>query len=576
MAVAESTGYTTKRSDIVNRWGSLQNERSSWISHWTDLTKVLLPWSGRYFAQDRNRGGKRNNEIIDNAASRALKVMAAGLMAGATSPARPWFRLAASDPDLNKVQSVKIWLDDAAKRVMAVFQDSNTYRALHQIYEELGVFGTAASIVLDDFDTVIHHYPLTVGEYAIAANDRGQVDTLYREFDDTVRNVVKRFGFENCSTATQQLFKRGDPTGLDQWVTIIQAIEPRNERDVTKADAKNMAWRSCYIEKGGNEEKVLRESGYPHFPVLAPRWAVSGGDIYGNSPGMESLGDARALQHLQKRKGQVIDYQTMPPLQAPTALRNLDVEMLPGGVTFIDSSTPHGGIRSAFEASLDLGAALEDIRDVRDRINRSFFADLFLMLANSTDQSKTATEVAELHEEKMLMLGPVLERLQTELHKPLVEMTFDRLMAVGGLPQPPEELHGMTIGVEFVSMLAQAQKMIGTNASDRFVGGVRAVAEIKPEVLDKFDSDAWADSYSDMLGVDPRLVKDTEEVAKLRDARNRANAAKEQAAMMEQQANTANKLAGAPTGPGANNALTDVMNQYSNYTSPAPESYGRK
>ena len=73
------------------------------------------------------------------------------MMAGATSPARPWFRLSSSDQDLDRYQPVKIWLDDIAKGMNMVFQKSNTYRALHQVYEELGAFGTAATIVLPDY-----------------------------------------------------------------------------------------------------------------------------------------------------------------------------------------------------------------------------------------------------------------------------------------------------------------------------------------------------------------------------------------------------------------------------------------
>jgi hypothetical protein len=93
---------------------------------------------------------------------------------------------------------------------------------------------------------------------------------------------------------------------------------------------------------------------------------------------------------------------------------------------------------------------------------------------------------------------------------------------------------------------------------------------MKPDVLDKFDSDQWAESYSDMLGVDPNLIVAGKQVALIRDARNKAMAAKEQAAMMQQQSATAKNLAQSPTGGGQQNALMDVMNQFSGYSSPSP------
>lgn len=565
----EANPRSPLRHKLLTRWGMLKSERASWIAHWKDLTTYLLPRNGRYFVQDRDRGERRHNNIYDNTGTRALRVLGAGMMAGATSPARPWFRLATVDPELNAYQPVKLWLEDVTKRMLKVFAKSNTYRVLHQMYEELGAFGTATSIVLPDYQNVIHHYPVTTGEFAIAADYQGKITTLYREFEKTVSELVTEFGYENCTKNVQSLYDRGS---LDQWITIIHAIEPRSdrERDVSKRDAKNMPWKSCYFELGAEPHQYLRESGFEEFPVLVPRWAVAGGDIYGHSPGMEALGDIRQLQHEQLRKAQAIDYQTKPPLQVPTSMKNRDVETLPGGISFVDSASPNSGIRTAFEVNLNLQHLVIDIQDVRERIRGAFYADLFLMLANATDTRMTATEVAERHEEKLLMLGPVLERLHNELLDPLVERTFSIMLKAGVLPPPPPELQGLELNVEFVSMLAQAQRAIGTNSVDRFVANLGVVAQMRPEVLDKFDQDQWADAYSDMLGVDPKLIVASDQVALLRQARNQALAAKEQADAMQQQTTAVKNLAQAPTNPAQPNALQDIIGMFSGYQSPTP------
>ena len=561
--------FQSTRQKLLMRWGQMRTERASWWGHWQEITTYVLPWSGRYFRQDRDKGIRRNNQIYDNTGIRALRTLGAGLMAGATSPARPWFRLGTHDPDLNNAQPVKLWLADVATRMHSVFQKSNTYRALQQVYEEMGAFGTAASIVLPDFNTVIHHYPLTVGEYAIASDWQGNITSLYREFEKTVSEIVKEFGIENCSETVQSLYNTGQ---LQAWIPIVHAIEPRSDRDPSKKDAKNMEWASYYFELGGASDKCLREGGYKQFPAVVPRWAVSGGDVYGNSPGMEALGDIKQLQHEQLRKAQAIDYQTDPPLQIPDAMKNRDVERLPGGITFVSSA---GGakIETMFDVALNLGELLEDIQDVRQRIQRSFFSDIFMMLANSTNPQMTATEVAERQEEKMLMMGPVLERLSNELLFPLVQLTFTHMVEMNALPPPPPELAGMDLNVEFISMLAQAQRAIGTNSIDRFVGSLGTVAQMKPEVLDKFDPDAWADAYSDMLGVDPKLVLANQQVAMIRQARAQAQAAQAKIAAAEQASGAAKNFAqagqaaqsGAGNGPGS-----DVLNMFSGYQSPAP------
>lgn len=552
----------TKRADLLTRWGHLRTERATWWSHWQEVTTYLLPRNGRYFEQDRNKGTRRHNSIYDNTGTRALRTLGAGMMAGATSPARPWFRLGTADPELNNYTPVKLWLNDVTQRMQLVFQKSNTYRTLHSIYEELGAFGTAGSIILPDPRTAIHHYPLTVGEYAVAQDYQGRINTLYREFQKTVGEVVREFGYKKCSTSVKNLFDRGS---LDTWITIIHAIEPREdrERDFKKKDNMNMAYKSCYFELGGDGEQLLRESGFKDFPAVIPRWGISGGDIYGNSPGMEALGDIKQLQHEQLRKAQGIDYQTKPPLQVPAYMKNRDVDSLPGGVTFVDGQ--QGKIETAFNVNLNLQHLLMDIQDVRQRINGSFYADLFLMLANATDTRMTATEVAERHEEKLLMLGPVLERLHNELLDPLIDNTFNRMIEANLIPPAPEEMQGMELSVEFVSMLAQAQRAIGTNSVDRYVNNLGMIAQMKPDILDKFDSDAWADGYADMLGVDPKLIVAGETVAKIRQQRAQA-----QQAMAQQE--QANQAAENMAKVGRNDAqnMRDIMNQFSGYNSPSP------
>jgi hypothetical protein len=556
------------REKLLRRWGALKTERSSFWTHWQEITTYVMPWNGRYFLQDRNKGRRRANAIYDNTGIRALRTLGAGLMSGATSPARPWFRLGVPDPDLNAYQPVRVWLDGITTRMHQVFQKSNTYRALQQVYEEMGAFGTGASIILPDFNSVIHHYPLTVGEYAIATDAQGKVCTLYREFEMTVSSMVKEFGKDNCSPTVQSLYDGG--TGLDQWIPVIHAIEPRADRDPSKADSKNMAWGSYYFESGQGDGRMLRESGFKTFPAICPRWSIAGGDIYGNSPGMEALGDIKQLQHEQLRKANAIDYQTNPPLQVPTAMKNNEINRLPGGVTYYDG-TAAAPIKNAFEVNLNLQYMLSDIQDCRNRIQQSFFSDVFMMLANSTNPQMTATEVAERQEEKMLMMGPVLERINNEALQPLVETTFNHMMEAGMIPPPPPEMQGQTLNIEFIGILAQAQKAIATNSVDRFVQSMGTVAALKPEVLDNFNPDAWVTTYSDMMGIDAKLIVPMDQVQAMRQAKAKAQAAQAQAAAAQQQSQTAKNLAQSPTGPGNQNALNDLMNQYSGYGSPSPQ-----
>jgi hypothetical protein len=554
-----------RRQRLLARKSALWNERSSWITHWREISDYQQPRAGRFVVTDRNRGDKRANHILDNTAVFGARTLAAGLMSGVTSPARPWFRLEIKDKELMESGPVKTWLHDTATLLRAIFASSNTYRSLHTIYEELGLFGTASSIVLPNFNNVIHHYPLTVGEYALATNAEGEVDTLCREFQMTVAQMVEQFGKENCSQTVRDLYNKAN---YDAWVDVLHLVEPRKDRDTTKRDGRNMRFASVYLEPGkDNNDQFLSESGFQKFPVLAPRWVVTGNDVYGTSPGMECLGDVKQLQHQQLRKGQAIDYQVNPPLQVPTKYKEAAKARLPGGVFYVDSMGPNQGVRSAFDVNLNLQHLREDIVDVRERIRSAYYADLFLMLANDTRSGITATEVAERHEEKLLMLGPVLERLHNELLSPLIDTAFDYAARAGILPEAPPELEGMELSVEFISVLAQAQRAVATQGMDRLLGTVSQMAAVRPEVLDKLNFDQIVDDYGDAYGVNPKIIVPDSEVAALRQQRAAAMQAQQAAATAPQVVESAKTASEIDTGN-----LQDVLTSLQGYSnvSPAP------
>lgn len=526
---------------LRTRKSMLWTERASWEPHWRDLAEHILPRTGQWDHDDRNRGEKKHRKIYNSTATGALEILVAGMMAGATSPARPWMRLATADPDLNRYKPVEEWLAKASSQILRVFNRSNTYRALPRYYQELALYGTSAGIVLAHPERVIHHYPLTAGQYALAVNDQEEVNTCYREFDMTVSQLVEMFGLDNVSVSVRNAFNNGR---YDDWRTVIHAIEPRFDRDESKMDGQNMPYRSVYFESGGKGSSgqptdVLLEEGFREFPVLAPRWSTSGGDIYGSSPGMTALGDIRALQGMTKRLGQAIDYKTMPPTQGPAALKGMEIDKMPGGHTEIPGEQR---VTTVWQTTLELRDLQQHIETHEMRINSRFYADLFLMLANTT-KSMTATEVAERHEEKLTMLGPTLERLHNELLSPLVSLTFERMVDVGAFDPAPEELQELDLEVEFISMLAQAQQAVGAAQDDRFQAVLQSLAQTHPEAVDVLDTDEYLRQYANKIGMDPNSLRTPEEVKAIRDQRAQAQAAEAQAAAAPQVAQAGKSMA---------------------------------
>jgi len=492
------------------RLEALRSERSSFMPLYRELSDYHLAHRGRFLVSDRNKGHKRNTKQINNTSRLATRTLASGMMSGITSPARPWFRLSTGDMQLDDVTAVKMWLHQVQITMYSVFSASNFYNSLHQLYSELGVFGTAAMGIFDDFDKVIWCKPYTVGSYMLGMNGKDVSDTLYREYEISVGQAVKQFGIDNVSSSVKSQWDKGN---TEAWVKIVHAIEPNDDRDGNSVTAKNMPVRSVYYEanKGAREatDTFLRESGFEEFPILTPRWDVTGEDVYATDcPGMTSIGDVKALQLAERRKYQAMDALVNPPLQGnATLVKQLKSKMIKGGDKIAVPEINNGGLRSIYENYRpDVNTIKEEILNVENRVQRAFYEDLFLMLAATDRRQITAREVAEKHEEKLLMLGPVLERLHTELLDPAIDRTFNILQRKGVLPLPPPELQNRELSVTYVSVLAQAQLLVNTGAIERLTGFAGQLSAVWPASRHKINVNQSIDDYAEALGVDPSII----------------------------------------------------------------------
>ncbi|MFM7945044.1 portal protein [Hafnia alvei] len=507
----------TLKERLTKQLGQLETERNSFEPHWRDLSDFINPRGSRFLTSDVNRGDRRNTKIVDPTASMANRTLSSGMMSGITSPARPWFRLATPDPAMMNYGPVKQWLEVVQNRMNDMFNKSNLYQSLPIMYSSLGTYGTAAMAVLEDNEDIIRTYPFPLGSFYIANSPRLSVDTAYRKFSMTVRQLVMEFGIDKVSSSVKGMWESGT---YEKWIDVVHAVYPNMDRDTGKLDAKNKRVKSVYYEESGDNDKVLRESGFDDFPILAPRWEVNGEDVYGSScPGMLALGQVKALQLEQRRKSQLIDKATNPPMVGPSSLKNQRVSLLPGDITYIDQMSSQDGFKPAYLVNPNTADLLADIQDTRSIINSSYFVDLFMMLQNVNTRSMPVEAVIEMKEEKLLMLGPVLERLNDEFLDPLIDRAFSIMVSKNLLPQPPDVMQGMPLRIEYISVMAQAQKSIGLGSLERFVGFVGGLAQAKPEALDKINVDQAIDSYAEMSGVSPTVVVPAEDVQQIREDR---------------------------------------------------------
>lgn len=528
---------------------ALWKERSSFDSHWQELSQYILPRRIRTDANDINRGDKRRGSIIDSTAGFSARTLSSGLHAGLTSPARPWFRLVTPDPDLTVMGPVQEWLFEVTRRMQSVFQMTNLYNTLPTAYGDLGTFGTAAIGIMDDRKDLFRAYNYALGTFAIGLDDRGLVTTWVREYTMSVRQLIQRFALNednsiDWSKVSRTVKDLWEHSNYEHQIKICWIIAPNEQRDDDRLEAKHLPWASCHFEYGSNDEKKwLLESGFNEFPIMVPRWDVTDGDSYGTDcPGMTALGDVKQLQVMEKRKGQAIAKMVDPPLVGPPSLRTSRTSLIAGDITYADEREGMKGLRSIHDVNLRIDYLVQDEDRVQYRIQRAFYEDLFLMLARSDERRGaapvTAREVEERHEEKLLALGPVLERTNDELLDPLIDRVYNMMLRAGLIPPPPQELDGVVVKPQYTSIMAQAQKLVGVVGQDRLVQTVIGMAEFFPGVTDKIDVNQTIDNYGEMLGTDPRVIRPTEEAEAMAEERNQQQA-------MQQEAAAAKDMAGA-------------------------------
>lgn len=524
----------SKREQYERTATSLRFERTSFEAHWRDIADHLFPMRPRFTVTDKNRGDRRNQKIIDSTATYAANTLRAGMHAGLTSPARPWMKLSTPDPDLAKFPPVAKWLFDVTQRMLTVFQLSNLYKVLPSIYGDMGCFSIAAMAVLDDpgdagrSGDLFRCYPYPVGSYWIGRDNRGLASTFLREYTKTVEQLIEEFGgkdgeplergkdpdWSRFSPTVKSLYDSGN---VHQTIEICWLVTPNRNVDRHRLDYRAFPWVSCHFEKGKSEtdEKVLREKGYYEFPFLVPTWERGAEDIYGTEcPGMTALGDVRQLQIAQKKKGQAIEKHVNPPVQGSANMMTQKISLIPGDITYVNDKE---GVRPIHEVRPDIQYMVMDIQEVQSRIDRAFHVDLFRMLsmidASGSKQPVTAEEIRAREQEKLMQLGPVLESTNDELLDPLIDRVFAMMGRADLLPEAPPDLEDVELTVEYISILAQAQKLTKVSPLDGFLARTAAMVQTNPEVRHKVNVFEVVNEYADAFGVNPKLIKTDDEAA---------------------------------------------------------------
>ena len=538
------------------RWQLMRLEAmSKWYQRWRDLSRFINPKRGFFEGFVPNYNAQYDYRlIIDDNPAYYARVLAAGMSSGLTSPSMRWFRLGVGDQKLEENESVKKWLGIVENVIYEILARSKAYDVFQQTYEELGLFGTGSFGIFEDFETVARFKSYTIGEYYLACDAAGRINGFARQLWMTADQLVEEYGWNNVGDQVKATYNAGN---RDQYFLVYTLCEKNSTRTNSFSHFDGMPWRSVTWEAINSYKKPLRVSGHMEFPYMGPRWnTTTTSDIYGYGPGQEALGNIKMLQRMQKDSLLAINKVADPPVQVDASVEGAP-DMLPGGITRSSATVPNVGVRPAYEVNPDINAIEAKIEKTDKKIAARFYADLFMMMLNSEPSEKTAREIVERHEEKLLMLGPVLGRVKDDMIDPALTRVFALAYRAKLIPPAPKVIQGMSLKIEIISLLAQAQKMAQTAAIEQAFAFVGSVAGVFPDAKDNIDYDAAVRRYSDMLGVDASIIRGKDAVAQIRAARAQKQAEIEAQSNALAAVQGAGNLAKIPVGGG--NALSHIL-----------------
>lgn len=532
--------YWPEKRKVMQRIEQMKQERLRWEDQWIDIRNYELPFTGDFKRQgdDSYPGRRRDLHIAQGVAWASAQIFAAGIMSGLTPPSRQWFKFQFNDSELNEnVQACQV-LDERQDIMQSILSGSNFYNAIHSSYFELP-YGQAPLAVLPDTEKGVRFQAQTIGTYYIDVGGDGKVNTFARRYPMKLQQVIDTFGVDALPLRDQLNIKAGGvPDNVTRYVWWL--IQPNAQAVPGRISRLNMPYISMYWIEGSGPNEWLYVGGFEEFPVPTGRYMTNANNPYGYGPGWYAIGDAKMLQVMKRDYLTAVELSVKPPLTATADVMAEGINLIPGGVTKVPG--PNSAVQQLFQVGLDMPHLAEEIIRTEDSIKRAYSADLFLMLDSITTGNMTAREIVERQQEKLQQLGPVVERLQEEYLTPILERTYNILDRGGIFPPIPPDIAPLVaqqdVKIEYISPLAQAQKMSGLVNIEQAISFVMQMAQVWPDAIKMVDPLGTIARYMDMLGAPAKMRRPEEEVQQMIQAEQQAmqQAQQEQQAMQMAQA----------------------------------------
>lgn len=535
------------------------------------IAEYLLPHRG--FWPDSGESKRtilgRGKKIINPAATLSLERAAGGLTTGMTPEGQPWYDYIISDDKRMDAAGVRAHLAYRKKMTDTVLRAGGFYQAIHLCNQELLGFPGMLMFSDNSIKTMLRYECCTFGTWAIALDEEGNLDTVVRRLRWTAQQLANKFGEERLTRSTKELLKEKPYTKVD----VVHLVQPRHNGEKysplmwnTKMPFSSILYEDtadANIETEAND--VLSESGYHEMPYFYAPFARVGASDYGLSPGHLLVGHTKQLNETERQKLIALQKLISPPTKKPGNMKAA-LNVGPGGENAVSSNDPKG-VGPLYEVPVQgYQQALQEIKDVMERIAAVSKADLFVtMPLEMRPSDMTATEFMEHKREKLQQIAPVVSIYEPHVLDKVITRTHNVLDRANMFGPPPDALvEAGKIEIEYISTVAKALRQVGAEATRAVIIDVRGMAETqalgggKPTVLHKVDFAQAVDEIAQGVGAPASIIRDDDAYEALVEADKKAEAAA--AAKQEEQAalESAAKLGNIPS---QGTVLSEAMSQ---------------
>lgn len=535
---------TYSAGDIVKQLATLKSDRGVLESNLQQIAYYTIPMKA-YITKDRTvKGEKMPTDIYDSTAVDSAIILAAALHGYLTNPSSRWFALKMQEGALNDDTEVKKWLKDAEDKIYDTLNGSNFNQQIHEMYLDLVALGTACMFEEEDVKHVVRFSARPINEIYIMEDENEVVNRIFRKFKFTAIQAYGKWK-EKAGPSVAKAMLKNDYT---REFEFIHHVCPRDTYDPNKMDNLNMPYASYYVSV--TDRVIVEEGGYMEFPAMVPRYSKLSDTPYGYSPGWVALPDVKQANdetYILMRAGRkAVD----PPLILPHDGFILPIKLNPAALNYrLPGTLPSDKIEPLISGQ-NLPVGLELLQHLQKKIETKFHTDLFLMLMDSGKM--TAQEVVQRVSDRMIILGPVIGRLMTELLQPIIERTFNILLRNGMIQTPPNGLAGRKYVIDYLGPLAKAQRNTDVQAITGLLAIVQSIMTVKADAGDKINTDKAIDRIADVMGTPPDIIESDDTVKKIRADRAQMQQQQMQLALMQSGANIVK------TGADAHKSISDA------------------